>query len=286
MELEEKMEQFKSVFGDLNEVDVDKIKVDGMSLRVGSKLVTFKSVEENPISIEDEIRNELREKINSQQKIIRDKINKKISEMIDYFNQVKREYSRKEKELERTLADSTIMPDVTFQHAQRGLSVAKGNNGELNWLVQGVYWPKKVDLKPIDKKFSKKLISNVVFLVKTKGNKVLHVSTRQPIGLDYFQHYHQSSPDCWGYWKYSTTWRTPDDIIKIAKDAEAVLENVNTGSIANQAPRGLPRKATIIKHIIKSSEVEEDKMGVLNQQVRRSGITRDVRSNDLDVWSI
>lgn len=284
MELDKKMEQFKSVFTDLEEVDIDKIKTDGMSLRIGGKLVIFKSIEENPITVEEEIRQELRVKINSQQKIIRDKINKKISEMMEYHNQVKREYKRKEQKLEQTLANSVSMPEVTLDHAQRGLSVLKGNRGEIIWLVQGIYWPKSVDDKPIEKKFSKKMISNVIFLIKTNGNNVLGVSTRQPIGLDYFEHYHQSKPDCWGHWKYPKRFNGPDDILKIAKDAEAVLENINTGSIASSSPRGLPRKATVLKHI--TTKYDENPMGALNQQVRRSGITETVRSNDMDVWSL
>jgi len=281
--MEEKIEQFKSVFNDLDMIDIDKIKTDGMSMRIGNKLVIFKSIEDNPISVEDEIRNELREKINSQQKLIRDKINAKISEMVEYFNQVKREYLRKENDLKRTLRNSTAMPNVEFNHAQRGLSVLKGSNGEIIWLVQGVYWPKTIDGKPIEKKFSKKMISPIVFLIKTNDNKVHDVSTRQPIGLDYFDHYHQSRPDCWGQWKHSKDFKTPDDIIKIARDGEAVLENINTSSIATGSPRGLPRKSTILKHIVKNKE--EDVLGSLNQQIRRSGISVDTGSDSLDVWS-
>ena len=284
MEYEKKMEQFKSVFNDLDEVNIDKIKTDGMSLRVGSKLVVFKSVEENSISVEDEIRNELREKINSQQKIIRDKINAKISEMIEYFNQTKREYRRKEQKLEETLANAVSMPEVTLDHAQRGLSVLKGDKGEVIWLVQGIYWPKTLDEKPIESKFAKKMISNIIFMIRTRGNSVLGVTTRQPIGLDYFDHYHQSHPDCWGGWKYPKRFGSPDDIIKIAKDAESVLSNVNTGSIASSSPRGLPRKATLIKHVV--SKKEENPIGILNQQIRRSGIDADTRSNDRDIWSL
>ena len=282
---EKKMEQFKSVFNDLDEVNIDSIKTDGMSLRVGNKLVTFKSVEENPITVEDEIRNELREKINSQQKVIRDKINAKISEMIEYFNQIKREYRRKEQKLEQTLANSVSMPEVTIDHAQRGLSVLKGDRGEVIWLVQGIYWPKYLDSKPIEKKFSKKMISNIIFMIRTRGNTVVDVSTRQPIGLDYFEHYHQSRPDCWGKWKYTKKFESPNDIIKIARDAESVLENINTGSIANSTPRGLPRQTTVAKHVTSKYD-SNDKLGVLNQQVRRSGIDLGVRSDDRDIWSL
>lgn len=282
MDETERISQFKSTIDYLSEIDIDKIKTDGMSLRLGDKMVVFKCIEDNPISVEDEIRAELKEKINSQQIIIRDKINTKISEMINYFNQIKREYRRKEKELKETLDNASPMPEIYFKHAQAGLSVLKGQGRQLTWLVQGIYWPKTIDGKKIEAKFSKKMISPVTFMIDTRDSKVMDVSTRQPIGLDYFQHYHQSNPDCWGKWKHAKSFKTPEDIIRIAKDAEAVLENINTGSIAIQSPSGLPRKSTILKHII--GKDVENKIGALNQQVRRSGITSNIRSNDNDVW--
>lgn len=285
--LKSKLDKFKSnINEDLNSVDVDKIKIEGMSIRIGGKIVLIKSIEESPLTIEDEIRSEFKEKINEQQKIVRDKVNFKINEIIEFHNQKRIEYKRKEEELEKKLKDCRVMPDITFSHAEKGLSIVKGSgNNDLIWLVQGIYWPKYVDGKEIEKKFSKKMITNIIFMIKTKGEIILEVSTRKPIGLSYFSHYHQSKPDCWGRWHYKKEWKTPDDIIKVARDAEAVLENINTGSIANHSPNGLPRKTTILNHIVKNSENQEN-VGILNQQVRRSGIVIDNRSNDLDIWSL
>jgi len=272
------------MFDCLDTADVDSIVSDGLTIRIGEKVLKLNLVSQRRIDEVDEIKDELRSKLNDQQKIIKQKINDKISEITEYHHQMKREYTRKEKELKDILAKSAPMPEIYHNHAQAGLSVVKGSNkNELIWLVQGVYWPKYYDSKPIDPKFSKKMISNVVFMISTNNKTVTGVSTRKPIGLDYFSHYHQSQPDCWGKWKYSTRWEKPDDIIRIAREAEAVLENVNSGSIAESNPRGLPRQNTLKRHLI---EDKDAKVGTLNQPTRRSGITESIRSNDREVWSL
>jgi hypothetical protein len=286
MDINEKAEEVKTVMFDcLDSVDIDKIVSDGLTIRVGHKVLKLSVVSQSMIPEVDEIKSEFREKLNTQQRAIKQKINEKINEITEYHHSMKIEYKRKEQELKDILARSAPMPDILYRHAQNGLSVAKGENkNELVWLVQGVYWPKTYDHVQIDPKFSKKMISNVVYLINTKDNRVTGVSTRKPIGLDYFSHYHQSRPDCWGKWKNKPSWSTPDDIIKIAREAEAVLENINSGSIAEQNPRGLPRHNTLKRHLV--DKKDSARMGALNQTTKRTGITEEVRSEDRDVWSL
>ena len=285
-DIKEKAEDVKNVMFDcLDSIDIDNIVSDGLSIRVGDKVLKLNVISQTKIPEVDEIKTEFRQKLNSQQRLIKQKINDKINEITEYHHSMKIEFKRKEQELKDILARSAPMPDILYRHAQNGLSVAKGENkNELIWLVQGVYWPKSYDHIQIDPKFSKKMISNVVYLIHTKNDRVTGVSTRKPIGLDYFSHYHQSRPDCWGKWKYSPSWKTPDDIIKIAREAEAVLENINSGSVAEQNPRGLPRQNTLKRHLV--AKKESVKMGALNQTTRRTGITEAVRSEDRDVWSL
>ena len=273
------------MFDCLDSVDIDSIESDGLSIRVGNKVLKLNVISQQPIPEVDEIKEEFRQKLNEQQRQIKAKINDKINEITEYHHSMRMEYQRKEKELKAILARSAPMPEVDYSHAQQGLSVVKGDSqNRLIWLVQGVYWPKTLDHKQIDPKFSKKMISNVVFLIETVNQSVSSVSTRKPIGLDYFSHYHQSRPDCWGKWKNASTWKTPNDIIRIAREAEAVLENINTGSIAEPNPRGLPRKSTLGRHLVESKKSQ--KMGALNQTTRRSGITEQVRREDGEVWSL
>ena len=273
------------IFNMLDAVDLDVIRSEGISLRAGNKILKLEVSLDQDLTIEDEIRNELKTKLRDRIKIIREKVNEKITEMSNFVNTIKVEYDRKEEDLKNQLKRATPMPNITEGHAKNGLSVVRGNNKDtLIWLVQGIYWPKYMDKKPLDKKFSKKLLSNVIFFIRTNGNKIVSVTTRQPIGLSHFQHYHQQgSGDCWGSWSPIRDWKTPDDIIRCAREAEAVLENINTGSIATRNPRGMPRKETVARHIMKDGE--ESSLGILNQATRRSGITEDVRENDSFVWN-
>ena len=273
------------MFDCLDSVDIEKIESDGLSIRVGDKLLKLNVVSNTAIPEVAEVKEEFRQKLNEQQRLIKQKINDKINEITEYHHSMRMEYKRKEKELKDILSRSCPMPEINHTHAQQGLSVVKGDGADsLIWLVQGVYWPKTIDQKQIDPKFSKKIISNVVFMIETRKLMVRSVSTRKPIGLDYFSHYHQSRPDCWGKWKNQSNWKTPNDIIKIAREAEAVLENINTGSIADQNPRGLPRKSTLGRHIIDSKKSQN--MGTLNQTTRRSGISEEIRREDGEVWSL
>lgn len=273
------------MFECLDSVDIRKIESDGLSIRVGDKVLKLSVISTTPIPEVSEIKEEFRTKLNEQQRLIKQKINDKINEITEYHHSMRLEYRRKEQELKNILARSAPMPDIGYAHAQQGLSVVKGDGADsLLWLVQGVYWPKTLDHQQIDPKFSKKMISNIVYCIETKGQKVTSVSTRKPIGLDYFSHYHQSRPDCWGKWKNRSDWKKPEDIIKIAREAEAVLENINTGSIAEQNPRGLPRSSTLKRHLVESKK--SVKMGALNQSSRRSGITETVRTEDSEVWSL
>ena len=286
MDLAERAEKDKQeMFDCLDSADIDKLKSDGLTIRVGEKMLKLSLEREVSIPGIDELKKEFRDRLNTQQTAIKAKINQKIQEITEYHHQLKLEYKRKERELKEILAKSAPMPDVYEKHAKKGLSVVKGHRkGELIWLVHGVYWPKTYDQVKIEPKFSKKMISPVIFEIHTTEDNVTNVSTRKPIGLDYFSHYHQSRPDCWGSWKYPHRYSSPDDIINIARQAEAVLENIHSGSIAEANPRGLPRQNTVKRHLLAKEKTQE--MGSLNQSARRAGISEDIRSTDDSVWSL
>lgn len=287
MEVNEKAEKdIQHIFDKLGGLDVDKIKTQGLTIRIGNKVLKFDAISEEE-SIENEIREEFRNILVQKIKIIRDDVSKKINEMANFVSTIKRDSENVRKDYERKIISLCSMPEITFDHARKGLSVVKGSHtNSLVWLVQGVYWPKTVDFKPLDPKMSKKMITNVTFLVFTEGNTITNVTTRKVMGLEHFHHYHQSNTggDCWGRWKYPTKWSTPDDIICVAREAESVLENINTGSIADENPRGLPRKTTLMRHVkrdLKLKDVNEK----LNTDTLRTGITTDIRRNDDNVWT-
>lgn len=288
MSLEQyKQEKLKELFEDIDGVDVDSIQINGISIRSGDKVLKLQVVSEEPITIEEEIREEYRLKLSEKLSAIKDKLNTKISEIVQHTTQIRMEAERAERELKEKLKKAKPMPDISERHAAMGLSVVKGDgSNELIWLFQGVYWPKTVDGQSIEPRYSKRLLTQITFKIKTVDDRVIRVSTHQPIGMNSFDHYHQQNPDCWGKWHPPGKWSTPDDIIKIGKAAEAVLENVNSHSLANRSPAGLPRFNTLKRHLLKVDSEKKKEAGVLNQMSRRTGMTANVREEDGDVWSV
>jgi hypothetical protein len=269
------------MFKTLDKVNVDEIKTDGITIRAGKRLVKLQVVLDQEVSIDDEVREEYRLKLREKLQEIKDRINQKISEVVEMANRVRMESERKENDLREQLRRSTPMPEITLDHAKKGLSVVKGRErGEYIWLVQGMYAPKTVDRKPLDPRYAKKLMTQIVFVIRTKENKIIEVSSRYPNNLEYFQHYHQARPDCWGTWKYPAEWKSLDDLIRIARSAEAVMENINTMSIANSTPHGLPRRTSLDKHVrnVRGAEAADTINAAGEPQPRQAGAE--------DIWSI
>jgi hypothetical protein len=280
----------KEMFSIVEGVTVDDLKTDGITLRSGDKILKFEVVSEDTISIEDEIRAEVKLKLAEKMKEVKKNLNDRINNMMNLTKQVKEEAERKVREYKIRLSTIVSMPEISEKHAKKGLSVVKGDGKDcLVWLCRGVYWPKYVydhgdDLKQIEPRYSKKMMSEVVFVVKTEGKVVKDVSTRQPIGLQKFQHYHQRTgtmPDCWGKWNWDATWSTPDDILKICKEAEAVLEYINYGSLAQENPRHLPQKASLTDHLMRGTAKPGGRVDTKNA---RLGITGG-RQRNQDVWT-
>ena len=277
------------MFSLIDNVTVDDLKTEGITLRTGNKILKLEVVSEEIHPIEDEIREEVRVKLAEKMADVKENLNKRINDMMNMTRQVKDEAEAKVRQLKTKLANTQPMPDITYTHAKAGLSVAKKDNNILLWLVRGVYWPKYVvdhadDYKQIIPKYAKKMMSEVVFMIETKGQTVVRVSTRQPVGLGKFHHYHQRTSiganDCWGKWKHASTWETPNDILKIAKEAEAVLETINFLSIATENPRGLPQKVSLADHLT----TEIIKMGRVDTKASRLGIT--TNTDNRDVWQV
>jgi len=284
MNLEEQIKESKnSMFSSLDNIDIEGLKAEGISIRIGDRLLKFSINTDDPILDIDVIKADFRNKLNEQQKRIKEKINTEIEKINGYHNSLKTEFERKEKILEKKLKETQPMPNITYEDAMKGLSLTKGQlEDTLCWLVSGIYWPKTINFKPLDIKFTKRMVSSVVYMIITKGKYITEVSTRKPIGLDFFKHYHQSNPDCWGKWVYKNTWETPNDILAIGRQAESMLENINTGSLATNNPRGLPRINTVKKNIV----TEKHSVDAISRESLRQGITGDIRQDDSEVWSL
>lgn len=267
--------------GILKTVDMKDVVLDQISIRMGDRILKFTKIADTDIPVEQEIRREYNTKLLAKLKDISTHIHNKINEAMKLISAQREEYERKERLMQEKLAKAAPMPDVFMEHARKGLSMFKGDKaGEIKWLVRRTYWPKSVDRKAIEPEFAKRFVTPVFIMIVTSGKKVTSVSTRKLAGLDLFDHYHQASPDCWGQWRWSRDWNTPEDIIAVADEAEAVLENINRGSIAKQEPQGLPRIDTLMKHLI-PDKVTPDILSD-RDDLSRTGI-RSARTPE-DVW--
>jgi hypothetical protein len=269
-----------SVEKTMSTLTLDDIQSQGLTLRIGGKVVKFEMTGETSLP-EDEIRKEYAQKLTEKLKSIKDSLNEKMSEMAYMADEARRDFEKKERALNDKLKMAKPMPDITFEHAKSGLSVVKGTNmGELFWMYQGIYWPKFVDNRPISPTYIKKMITPITLTIATKDNKVTSVTVRKTIGLGKFDHYHNTgSGDCWGSWSFEKSWSTPNDILGICKDAMAVLENINGNSLANRTPAGLPTYAAVRKNSTETSSGSTTTL--LNKVDERIGVTEDTERDTL-----
>ena len=278
----------KDMFNEIDSVNIDEIKLNGITIRAANKLVRLEIVHEEEIAIEDEIREEYRIKLRGKLQEIKTRLTDKINDVMAMTSRVRAEAESKERELNDKIRNIKAMPNITWNQAKAGVSVVQGENrNEICYLIRGIYYPQFINEKPLDPAYAKKLISPVIFFFKTTGDKIIEFSTRNPQSLAYFPHYHQQNPDCWGEFKYERHFNNVDDLIKIKNDAEAVLQNVNTHSIASVNPRGLPRKATLLRHVVTNDVRIEKQSGVkLTVDQRRRGVDDAIRVSNEDVWQV
>lgn len=274
----------------MSELSIDNIASEGMTVRIGGRVVKLEITEEITLP-EDDIRAEYSAKLTEKLQRIKEVLNEKMSEMTYMVEQNKQDFEEKEREMQARINSANLMPDINYSHARAGLSVVKNNpraNGEdvMTWLYQGVYWPKFVDGNPIEPKYSKRMISPVTLEIITEKDRVSRVVVRKTIGLSKFEHYHSmdSSSDCWGQWSPRSHWKSADDIMAVGREAIAVLENVNSSSPGNRSPNGLPRLGTLLQHLLSRTETNLDTYEV-SRADERAGISQETESNRTAVWS-
>ena len=276
----------------LDGISIDEVQAQGMTVRIGGKVVKLQVTEEITLP-EDDIRAEYSALLTDKLQLIKGVLNEKMSEMTYMVEQNRQDFEEKERALNARLAEANLMPDITYEQAKSGLSVVKGGNGMrgeadcLTFLFQGVYWPKFVDQNPIDPKYAKRLISPVTLEICTLKDRVRSVTVRKTIGLGKFRHYHSmgGDSDCWGQWSIPSRWKEPKDILEIARHAMGVLENVNTGSPGDRSPSGLPRLETLRQHVLTGEAAKNVSYG-MSKADERAGITEQTdRGAPAQVWS-
>lgn len=284
----------KEMLDDLESISIDDLQAKGLTISFGGKSFKFKDVEiVEEETLELKLRAEFKDKLNTQQQRIREKINAKINQLLLMHQQKTQELDRKEQAMKRKYRNTAMMPEITEKHMLKGLSVVKGStNDELVWVYRAVYNPRFIIIpvhdennhsgrkqrKPIPARLVNRLKKDILILVKTKKDQITEVMTKKTekdnasdIQLPAFPHYHQTgSGDCWGSsWQYNKKWDSPDDILKVAKEGEAILESINQGSIANRGPAGLPRMATLLDAVedVRSESSATTKESIDNEDV-------------------
>lgn len=275
-------DQEKFMIEDIESLSIDDLKSNGITLVIGGKNYIFKGVEiVSDFSTEKKVRNEYKEKIKTQQDVIREKINSRINQILVMWKNKQKEMERKENDLKTKYSKAAMMPDLKENHYTQGLSVIKGrNNDELEWMYRAVYAPKfmkvynndgsgKHQRKMLSQPHQTKLKTNILIVIRTKGNNVSSIVTKKDNnnGLIKFSHYHQmTDSDCWGSWKGSSSkWETPDDILKLAKYAEGMLETINQGSIGRRHPTGFPMLSTLEKSLKNPPKSLKDNSDDINE---------------------
>lgn len=286
------------LISDLESINLDDLKSEGLKISLGGKTFSFKDVEVvADESVEDRIRSEFKDKLNTQQQRIREKINAKINQLLVMHQQKQRELDRKEEQMKRKFAETAKMPDIDENHLAKGLSVVKGRSSNtLVWAYRATFNPRfiihypdnsvsernKVK-KPIPTRLVNRMKMDMLVVIKTKDKQITSVVTRKLKGGDPFPHYHQqTTSDCWGNWSWPRNWNDADDIIQVAKTAESILETINQGSLASHNPSGLPRINTIINAIEKVDPIDED---IIRSTGRKIDRRRNDDNGDEDIWS-
>ena len=279
-ELEKLKKEKEKILNYIKNIKISDVKSKEISIRIGSEIIVFSQSGRYNLSIEDEIREELKAEVNKKLQDIGERLNERIQSASEMISTYKNQYEAKKYEVEEKLKNASIMPEINFDHAYRGLSVVKGRRaGEYVWLMNGIYNPKFVDNKMIEKKYRSMMLTQIVFVISTRDNKITNLDIRKPIGLGEFKHYHTS---CWGDFKFSREWSTPDDIISLAKEAEIVLETINSMSLADRSPDGLPRFATLKRHLLETGQ--NDGEMTASKHLSRAGVSETIRNNEEEVW--
>jgi hypothetical protein len=277
----------KDVSKTLNEEVLSNVSASNVLLSLGGVTFKLEAVDINK-GIEDIIKEEYRTKINQKMEHIRNVVNEKLTEVTSLIVNAKADFEDREEELKRKLREALSMPDITFRHMEAGLSVSRGDERDmLAWVYQAVYAPKYVNNDLINPNYARKLVTPIRIIILTRGNRFLLISTRKLVGSSLFEHYHQANPDCWGDWRYKErTWNTPDDIIRVAKEAEAILERINRNSVAKRNPRGFPSLEAVERNLLMNEIMQENKKSKPNyEDIRMGVIERNIDNTENGVWS-
>jgi hypothetical protein len=273
--------------------DITAIQADGISIRSGNRIIRLSVTSETVVDDNEQVRKELVDKYNKSFEALKVQFEQYKEQMKMTLDKEKKKLQQSQAELDRRMNAVSVLPAITEDHLNQGLSVAVGRSGGLIWSFKTVYAPKMVGNRRIEPDYAKRLITPVVIDVRTDmNNKVHDVTVRQYIGGKKFYHYHSlgSDRDCWGQFKYAgRIINNPDDMIAFCKEASFLLEVVNDMSIGTRNPKGLSRFDTLCKHLLAPEAGAPEgnvRSNASTSRNERTGVTTDTNQVVSDmVWT-
>ena len=273
---------------------LDNIQADGISIRVNGQIIKFVASEVQDIGVEEEIKRELTDKYEVEVASLTDQYNSLVGSLKSNFKSRNRELDKRENELDKKAREIVSLPIIREEDTVTGLSVSvrSRTSGGFLWSFITVYSPKYVNKSVIDPVFGKRLMTPIRIFIFTDNNwKITEVRLVKLINCDKFAHYHVTgSSDCWGGMKFSgLDVSTSEKALTVIRDVRLVLESINRGSIGNRAPKGLPRLATLEKHLKNErTDPENDKRDKTTASRRNDRVGYGSEENEAlsdELWS-
>ena len=239
----------------------EALKTDGLTIRVGGKLLKFELSTEETIPIDD-LKIEYRKQYIAKLTEIRNYLEQNLIESYQSIDVYKKEAEDKKQKYERLLKESHPVPELSYNDIKKGLSVCKSDDNGLIWLYKGIYAPKYLTdgnkMFYISPKHFKELITPINIQIRTRNDKITSLVILDIFG-NKFKHYHDTgNEDCWGEWNYtSEKASTPDEIISASIKAIKILDTVNNNSPGNTSPTNLIRLSTLKNGVVDEYRKEE-----------------------------
>lgn len=273
----------------INMDDLKDITTDGISVRMGNKVVKL-SVTEEVILPEDELKKEYDSHLEEAYRTLKTDSDRFKDELKQVYDNKVVKLDEEIQKYKRLSKDTSPMPVITPEQSKIGLSVSKSKEG-FYWYFNGVYAPKYVNNRVIETSFAKRLMTPVTILMKTnEDDSIYDVKVLKIIGHEKFRHYHSMSAhsDCWGDFQYGSLKITnAEEAIEIGRKCLLILETINEFSLGTTNPRGLSRFNTIKNHLLDEKKEEEPKKTSTNTRNSRSGFDTNINDDIREemVWS-
>lgn len=235
----------EDVSGAPEKFNVEKSIIEnGIKMMIGNRKLTL-SVSSDDVIETEEIENAVKVKYQNRLIEIKTAIEDKFDNVRELFDNLKFKLNDEIEKAKAKNNDDFIIPKINKGHAEKGLSVVRGDGPEdIIWLYRTLYKPITLSGKPLSQKIIYKIATPVIIEIRTYRDTVKNVQVLKNFNLTKFSHYHAitgNTDDCWGNWEPSTLkWETPDDIIDIADYAINMLSDINDDSIGTSAPDFLP----------------------------------------------